>query len=110
MSDPHTSHEHEHDVRKDIRKYVGVFIALLVGTLLTVAVSYHHFGQAGDNTGNIVIALLIAFVKAGLVAAFFMHLSSEKWTIYRVLLLTTFFVLGLFLLTMLAFHNPISLQ
>ena len=107
MSNPNMPHDH--DVRKDIRKYIGVFVALLVLTVATVAVSRFHIGKPGDNTGNILVALLIAFVKAGLVAAFFMHLSSERWTIYRFLILTAFFVLGLFLLTGLAFHNRIAM-
>jgi cytochrome c oxidase subunit IV len=81
--------------KKHVRTYIGVFIALLVGTLLTVAVSYVHFGHAG----NITVALIIAVVKAALVAGFFMHLVSEKRSIYTVLGFTAFFFLGLMFLT-----------
>jgi len=42
-----------------------------------------------------------------LVAAIFMHLSAEKKLIYRILLFTVIFVLGLFWLTYLAWYNPI---
>lgn len=55
-----------------LKIYFGVWAALLIGTVLTVAVSYFDFGQF-----NIIIALLIAIVKAGLVATFFMHLKYD---------------------------------
>jgi cytochrome c oxidase subunit 4 len=91
-----------HDVKKDMVKYILVFAALLVGTLITVWASYIHFGSA---KANIVVALIIATVKAGLVAGFFMHLFSERWTIHRFLILTIIFAIGLFLLTALAFED-----
>jgi len=81
--------------RKHIRIYLGVFVALLAATLLTVAISYVHFGHAG----NIAVALVIAALKAALVAGFFMHLLSEKKSIYTVLGFTAFFFLGLLVLT-----------
>ena len=37
-----------------------------------------------------------------------MHLSSEKRMIYRILIFTVFFVLGLFWLTYLAWYDPIT--
>ncbi len=87
--------------KKHLRIYVGVFLALLVGTLVTVAVSYIHFGHAG----NITVALVIAGLKAGLVAAFFMHLVSEKKSIYTLLVCTGFFFLGLMALTLWAMQD-----
>lgn len=107
MSDPHPpagSHEHDHDVSKDVGRYLFVFGALLVGTLVTVAASYIPFPTSGMN---ITVALLIATIKATLVAAIFMHLSAEKWTIYRFLIITVVFVVGLFSLTALAFSDHI---
>ena len=53
--------------------YIGIFVGLVVLTILTVKVSYFDFGKA-----NIVIAMLIATMKASLVAAFFMHLRYDK--------------------------------
>lgn len=96
-----SDHSH-HDVKKDMVKYLMVFAALLVGTIITVWASYIHFGSA---KANIVVALIIATVKATLVAGFFMHLFSEKWTIHRFLILTAIFALGLFLLTALAYQD-----
>jgi cytochrome c oxidase subunit IV len=53
--------------------YVGIFLALVCLTVLTVKVSYYDFGEA-----NIIVAMLIATMKAGLVATFFMHLAHDK--------------------------------
>ena len=88
---------HGHDVRKEVRKYLLVFGALIVGTIITVLASYVDFGGAGRN---IAIALLIASVKAGLVAAFFMHLIDERKLIYGVLGATVFFFVGLMYITL----------
>jgi caa(3)-type oxidase subunit IV len=54
------------------------------------------------------VAMLVATLKAGLVAAIFMHLAAEKRLIYRVLIFTGFFVLGLFWLIFLAWYDPIT--
>src|SRR5690606_8378878 len=79
----HGGHGHDgHDVSKSVRKYLIIFGALIVGTILTVAVSKVHFGSA---TANIVVGLFIATVKASLVAGYFMHLLDEKKVIYGVL-------------------------
>ena len=61
----------------------------------------------GRTKANVTVALLVATFKAGLVAAIFMHLAAEKRLIYRVLIFTGFFVLGLFWLTYLAWYDPI---
>jgi len=50
-----------------------VFAALLLLTVVTVLVSYVDLGL-----GNVAVALLIASVKASLVALFFMHLKGES--------------------------------
>jgi len=72
--------------------YCGIFGALVVGTVLTVAVSYFDFGPA-----NIIIAILIATMKASLVAAFFMHLRYDS--LFNTLaFLAAFLFLGIFIL------------
>ena len=103
---PHDSHGHEHDVSKDVGRYLFVFAALLVGTIVTVAASYIPFRS---SEVNIAVALAIATVKATLVAAIFMHLSAEKWTIYRFLIVTVVFAVGLFTLTAFALSDRIHL-
>ena len=92
------SHAHSaHDVSKEVRKYLIVFGALLLGTILTVWASYINFGTPG---ANIIVALVIATIKAGLVAGFFMHLIDERKVIYGVLGATVFFFIGLMYLTL----------
>lgn len=92
------SHGHgHHDVSKEVRKYMLVFGALIIGTILTVAVSYI---ELHPHWKNIAIGLVIATVKGALVAAFFMHLIDERKLIYGVLGATVFFFIGLMYLTL----------
>jgi len=87
----HDAHD-AHDVSKHVRTYIFVFVALLFGTVLTVGMYYVHIPSVA---WTIIIALFIATVKAFLVAGFFMHLISEKKTIYAVLAATVFFFAGM---------------
>src|SRR6266403_1087871 len=96
MDKTHSDTAHAHDISKHIKVYVGVFIALLLGTILTVSMYYIHFDRMAVT---ITIALFIATVKASLVAGFFMHLISEKKAIYAILLATVFFFTGMMYLT-----------
>ncbi|MBI5419860.1 MAG: cytochrome C oxidase subunit IV family protein [Deltaproteobacteria bacterium] len=68
--------------------YVIVWIALLVLTGATVAVSYANLGLM-----NVAVALLIASVKASLVALFFMHLKFENKLVWTFALVPIFFLL-----------------
>src|SRR6185503_11707579 len=86
-----------HDVRKDLKRYITVFVLLLVGTVITVAAwkwggdVMHAIGVHPTLTLTITIALIIAVVKAFLVAGYFMHLMSERKSIYSILAATVFF-------------------
>jgi caa(3)-type oxidase subunit IV len=90
-----------HDVRKDLKRYITVFVLLLIGTLLTVAAwkwggdLMTQIGLHPTLTLTIVIALVIATIKAFLVAGYFMHLISERKAIYAVLGATAFFFVAL---------------
>ena len=84
------------DVSKHIRGYLIVGATLLIGTILTVMASYVDLG----HHWNIILALVIATVKASLVVLFFMHLISERQMIYIVLSFTVFFFSGLMYLTL----------
>lgn len=55
------------------KTYIIVWLILLFLTVATVSVSYMQLGVF-----NAVAALLIASVKASLVALYFMHLRYEK--------------------------------
>ena len=85
-----SAHSHE-EVQKQVRTYIRVFVALGILTVLTVGVSYLHMPLALA----IAVALFIAAVKSSLVAAFFMHLASEKKIIYAILVLAFCFFLVL---------------
>jgi len=111
--------EYAHNVQAHVNRYFFVGGLLLAATVLTVFLSYVDFGAvfsslfhlslspAQGRKANIAVAILVATCKAGLVAAIFMHLAAEKRLIYRILIFTGFFVLGLFWLTFLAWYNPI---
>lgn len=92
---PHTHETHS------IKGYLVVYFALLVGTVFTVWASYVDLG----HHWNIVLALVIACVKAFLVIAYFMHLISEKKMIFYVMGFTMFFFAGLMVLTLCSMHN-----
>ena len=83
-----------HDIQREVRKYYAVFAALLVLSCVTVAVNRLHLSPSRA----IGLALVIATVKASLVACVFMHLLSEKRFIYAVLALTVVFFFTLMLL------------
>jgi cytochrome c oxidase subunit 4 len=55
------------------RIYVGIFLTLMVLTAVTTAVAFVDLGPL-----NVVIMLVIAFVKASLVVLFFMHARYES--------------------------------
>jgi len=83
------SHHEEHEHTTPYKTYVFVWIVLMILTILTVEVSRHHFGDL-----NIVIAMAIASIKAGVVALWFMHLKHED-SITWVFALYPLFLLGL---------------
>ena len=90
-------HSSPEQLKKDIRVYLAIFVALLVGTVLTVWLYYIHIPNVKVT---IAIALLVASVKSFLVAGYFMHLMSEKKVIYATLAATAFFFVALMGLTL----------
>jgi cytochrome c oxidase subunit 4 len=75
------------DIDKHVKIYVSVFVSLMVLTIITVAISRVHLPLPIAVTA----ALVVATIKGGLVACYFMHLISEKKLIYAVLVLTVVF-------------------
>ena len=86
-----TSGDHAADIDRHVRVYITVFVALMVLTIVTVAIARVHLPVPIAVT----LALLVATVKGSLVACYFMHLISEKKLIYAVLLLTVVFFVAL---------------
>src|SRR3989304_1738944 len=72
------------------RAYLKVFGVLTIGTILTMAAARTMHDTPHEL--NIVVALLIATVKASCVIAIFMHLKYDP----RVLRVAVFFPLALF--------------
>lgn len=101
---PAADHGHEHGHQGP--SYYLIFAALVVLTVITVAVSYVEMSPAM----GLIVAMAIASLKATLVALFFMHLKFEIKPIYIVvgvpLVLTAILVLAL--LPDIGFHaNPL---
>ena len=93
--------DHAVDIDKHVKVYITVFVALMVLTMITVAVSYLDLPVAIA----VPVALFIAVVKGSLVAGYFMHLISEKKLIYAVLLLTVAFFAALLALPVITHSN-----
>jgi len=69
------------------RTYIIIWIALLCLTVITWGVSYVNLGL-----GNVAVALLIASVKAALVALYFMQLRFENKLVWAFALTPLFFL------------------
>jgi cytochrome c oxidase subunit IV len=89
MADSHDSDRDDGHVHVHVhswRFYAGILGALLVLTVITVAVSYVNIdgtialGREVEGVGawNLTVALLVATMKASLVVLFFMHLREDK--------------------------------
>ncbi len=72
--------------------YVRVWLALIILTGVTVSAAGMNFGRV-----SIIVALLIAGVKSGLVLNYFMHLRYEKEYIFRWIIPLTLGILILFI-------------
>lgn len=96
------SASHAHDDHHDgphvtpLPVYFGVFGALLVLTVVTVWIAQFDFGAA-----NTAIAMLVATVKATLVAAIFMHLMYDERMNLLAFVFGLLFVSLFFIFTML---------
>lgn len=93
--------DHAVDIDRHVRIYITVFVALMVLTIVTVAVSRFHLPVPIAVT----VALLVAIIKGSLVACYFMHLISEKKLIYGVLALTIVFFIVLMVLPIASYHD-----
>lgn len=96
------------EIQKSVRTYMKVFAALVVLTVLTWSVAiFIDLGEPGLAKEDIALGLLIATVKASLVALIFMHLNHERPLIYKILVFTTIFVISLVALIYLADSDPL---
>jgi cytochrome c oxidase subunit 4 len=81
MSEPEEPHGTTRAVPHHHVNYLLIFSLLVALTILTVLVALHRFESEAIN---LLLALLVACVKASLVALFFMHLKFEGKLIYTI--------------------------
>ena len=77
------------------RVYIVIFLALMVGTALTVLAAFQDF----PGPLNVVVALTIAVVKATLVVLYFMHVRYSPRLIWLVIGSALFWLAIMFALT-----------
>lgn len=78
------------------RVYVAIFLALMVGTALTVIAAFQDF----PGPLNAVVALTIAVVKATLVVLYFMHVRYSSRLVWLVVASGLFWLAIMFALTL----------
>jgi cytochrome c oxidase subunit 4 len=83
-----SSEQELQDVKKHVRQHLLIAVGVAVGTIMTIWTSQTNFG---NFAANVAMTLGIAAVQAFLVAAYFMHLLSEKKVIYSFLVFTAVF-------------------
>jgi len=83
----------EHIVSPKI--YFAIFAALMIGTTLTVWAAFQNFGKF-----NIVIALVIATIKATLVVLYFMHARYSPKRTQLVIVCSVFWLAIMLALTL----------
>ena len=83
----------EHIVQPRI--YVTIFLALMVGTTVTVIAAFYDF----PGPLNAVVALTIASIKATLVVLYFMHVRYSGRLIWLVIIAALIWLAILFAIT-----------
>jgi len=78
-----------------VRVYLAIFLALLVGTTLTVVAAFRDFPWQL----NTIIALTIASIKATLVVLYFMHVRYSGRLVWVIIISALFWLGILFALT-----------
>lgn len=78
-----------------VRIYIMIFLALLVGTFLTVVAAFYDFPWQL----NTIVALTIATTKATLVVLYFMHVRYSSRLIWVIVAAALFWMAILFALT-----------
>ena len=94
------------DIDRHVKVYIIVFVALMVLTVITVAIARVHLPVPIAIT----LALIVATIKGGLVAGYFMHLVSEKKLILAVMVLTMAFFVVLLALPILTHSNSYGIH
>jgi len=102
--------EGTHDWAQHKKTYTVIGVTLFICTGITLLLGLWaplDVGPPGPTPADFVIGLSVAGVKASLVALIFMHLNHEKGLIYKTLVFTFLFFIGLMVLTLFAGFDPI---
>ena len=97
-------HANHADIDRQVRTYIIIFVTLMALTFVTVAISRLHL----PVPAAVGLALAVASVKGGLVAAYFMHLISERKLIWWVLWFTISCFIAVLLLPVVTHLDPIQ--
>ena len=94
MAHQQEAYDQEHPGQFDVHAhispakfYIFILAILMTLTLLTVGVSYIHLGKL-----NLIVAIVIASIKASLVVLFFMHLRYDNKFNALVLIISLLFI------------------
>ncbi len=94
-------------IQKSIKWYIVIGTLLILLSGATVALSYW---ELPTHSLNILVGMILATIKATLVALIFMHLNHEKSLIYKILAFTVAFAIVLFTLFILAHEDPLEFK
>ena len=89
------------NIQAENKQYLSIFISLIIFTAVSVYVHSLHLNPALSIT----FILSLAFLQAALSVCYFMHLISERKTIYIVLIFTVIFFLSMILLICSGYFN-----
>jgi caa(3)-type oxidase subunit IV len=74
----------------------GPYVAVWIGIILLTGLSYATSRMSAEG-GHVIACLFIAGIQSGLALTYFMHLGSEKQTIFKVLIPLVLAVLLVFM-------------
>lgn len=86
-----------------VKIYAVIFLALLVGTALTLLAAFYDFTydiRGKEVQLNAIIALTIASIKATLVVLYFMHVRYSSRLVWVIVTSALFWLAILFALTL----------
>ena len=83
MGEPEEPHGHSEPLPHHSVPYFKIFLILVALTIVTVLVALKRFD---NEVINLLLAMLVAMVKAACVAMFFMHLKFEGKLIYLIMI------------------------
>lgn len=94
-------------IQKSIKWYLIIGGILILASGATVWLSYV---ELPTHSLNILVGMILATIKATLVALIFMHLNHERSMIYKILLFTVVLAAVLFALFIFSHEDPLQFK